>query len=183
MLGGLIKKMEIGGSTETKKINMNAGRMAVVEELEKMDADWRQNGIPDDYREKWGVNTNVGLWICGREAAEFLHAEILTRKPVSILELGTSVGYAAVWLGDAAEQVGAHVTTIEKADFKVQEAREVLERCNLKNVEVLEADIDDVLAEWSAPIDFVFMDANKRGYLKQFRLLEPYLSEHGVIFW
>lgn len=160
---------------------MNKERMNVVEELEHMDAAWREHGIPDRYREKWGVNTNVGLWICGREAAEFLHSEILNRKPMSILELGTSVGYAAIWLGDAAQEVGAHVTTIEKAEFKVKEAKEIMSRCNLPNVEVVEADIEEVLADWQAPIDFVFMDANKRGYLKQFRMIEPHLSEQGVI--
>ncbi len=150
--------------------------------LEQMDQDWRTNGIPNAYREKWNVNTNVGLWICGPACGAWLHSAILRTNSRSVLELGTSVGYSTIWLADAVSQTGGTVTTIEIEPFKVAEAREHLERSGLSiAVNLIEGDILTELRIWSTPIDFVFMDANKRGYLEQFHLIEPHLHEKSMV--
>lgn len=160
---------------------MEKQRRDVIERLEAMDAQWRESGIPDSYKQKWGVTNNVGLWICGRETGEFLHQEVLKRHPISILELGTSVGYSTVWLADAAQEAGGHVVSLERETYKVNEAREVLAEAGLTNVEIIQCDIDALLPDWKSPIDFVFMDANKRSYLKQLQWMLPHLTDGAVV--
>lgn len=155
--------------------------MDVVERLERMDSEWREHGISEAYKQKWGVTNNVGLWICGRKTGEFLHQEVLKHHPISILELGTSVGYSTVWLADAAQKVGGHVVSLERETYKVNEAREVIAEAGLTNVEIIQCDIDALLPEWKSPIDFVFMDANKRSYLKQLEWIMPHLTSGAVV--
>lgn len=118
----------------------------------------------------------------GPEAAGFLHALILGRRPKRILELGTSYGYSTLFLADAAKKVGAQVVTMELADYKQAHARSQLERAGL--ADVVDFQLGDAIALIAAdpgPFDFVLLDIWKDLYLPCFEALYPKLSEEGVI--
>lgn len=158
----------------------------VIAEIEALDAEFRKDGIPERYKKKWSVDVNVGLWIAGRETAEWLYQLVLREKPQRILELGTSVGYTALWLGKAATQYGAHVDTVERELFKVTEAREYIERAHLeKIISCFHGDIlyfiQNMKKENQPSYDFVFIDAGKREYADYLQLLEPMLMPNAHV--
>jgi len=157
----------------------------IINEIEKLDIEFRENGIPERYKKKWRIDVNVGLWIIGRKTAEWLHKLVLQKKPKLILELGTSVGYSALWLGRAAVRYGGVLETIDKEKFKVDEARTYIEKAKLqKTVTCIEGDIFEFLknAKLEAKkYDFVFIDAGKREYVQYLKLLEPILADSSTI--
>jgi len=155
----------------------------VVGELEALDMRFKVEGISDEYREKWKVNVNVGLWIVGRETAEWLHDQIVERRPQRIIELGTSVGYSTLWLAKAAQVYGGEIITLDRESFKTAEARDNLERVGLANsVTLVTAEMLDYLTTWPhGKIDFLFIDAGKREYLDYLKMLEPYLNSGAMV--
>jgi predicted O-methyltransferase YrrM len=154
----------------------------IVKEIEELDEIFRKEGIPQEYKDKWNVDINVGIWATGRKTAELLHQLVLENKPQLILELGTSVGYSTLFLADAARVYGGKITTIDREEYKVEEAKEYLRRAGLDaNVDFLHGEIDDYLESWDKNVDFLFFDANKRGYLEQLQVLEPFLIDGAVI--
>lgn len=118
----------------------------------------------------------------GEEAAWFLHALIVARKPMRICELGTSYGYSTLFLADAARQVGAQLVTMELADYKQAHAREQLQAAGLADVVDFRCgDALDLIAADPGPWDFVLVDLWKELYQPCFDLLYPKLSEEAVL--
>jgi len=155
----------------------------VILEIEKLDTEFQSNGIPDRYREKWNVSVNVGMWIVGRQTAEWLYSQVLERQPQLILELGASVGYSALWMGKAAQTYGGKVITLEREGFKLDEAKAYIERVELRDtVTCVQADILPYLEnEWKEEVDFLFIDAGKREYLDYLKKLEPSLVKGALV--
>jgi predicted O-methyltransferase YrrM len=118
----------------------------------------------------------------GPEAGWFLHSLILATRPARILELGTSYGYSTLFLADAAKQVGATLITMEKADYKQEEAKAQIAKAGL--LEVVEFRLGDAVAMIQAdpgPFDFVLLDIWKELYLPCLQALHPKLAPEGII--
>ena len=49
----------------------------------------------------------------GKELGRLLYILILSTRPKQVLEIGTSMGYAAIWMGLALKQVGGKLNNIE----------------------------------------------------------------------
>jgi predicted O-methyltransferase YrrM len=99
-----------------------------------------------------------------------------------VLEVGTSNGYSTIWLAWAAQAIGGHVTTIERAAPKVAMARANLERAGLAPfVTIREGAALDVLADLSGPFDLIFLDADREHYLAYLDLLLPLLRSGGLL--
>lgn len=80
-----------------------------------------------------------------------------------ILELGTSLGLNTLYLAIASSE--AQVTTIEGSPATAAIARQVFEENRVKNISLLEGNIDHVLPSFlhsCETIDFAFIDANHR---------------------
>ena len=117
----------------------------------------------------------------GPEAAAFLHALILGRRPARILELGTSYGYSTLVMADAARKVGARLISMDVADYKQAYAREQLTRAGLSDV--VDLRLGDAVALIEAdegPFDLVLLDIWKDLYLPCFEAFYPKLSEEAV---
>ncbi len=118
----------------------------------------------------------------GADVGWFLHALIVARRPKRILELGTSYGYSTLFLADAARAVGAHVVTMELADYKQAHARQQLAAAGLDaQVDLRCGDavamIEDDPGQW----DFVLLDIWKELYIPCFNAFYPALAEEGII--
>ena len=102
----------------------------------------------------------------------------------SALEIGTSNGYSGLWISKALKQTGGKLTTIEFYDKRQSVAIENFKKCGVNDIiRPLQGSACDVIASFSddEKFDFVFIDANKREYVKYFELIRPHLTEKALI--
>jgi predicted O-methyltransferase YrrM len=116
------------------------------------------------------------------DTAELLAVLVLATRAKTILELGTSNGYSTIWLADAAEQCGGHVTSIDVDPQRTAMARANLERASL-DAELLSGDAGRVLRE--APDgawDLIFLDAERPAYVDYWPdLLRALRADGGLL--
>jgi len=102
----------------------------------------------------------------GRSTGQLLNLLAHEAKARSILELGTSYGYSAVWLAEAARANGGKVVTLELAENKSRYAREKLASVGLDSyVDFRVGDALQLLDTLSGPFDFVLVDLWKDLYI------------------
>lgn len=119
-----------------------------------------------------------GVPIMEKEGIEFLTEFIKLNKVKNILEIGSAIGYSAINMALANEDVT--VTTIERDKDRYIEA--------VKNVKKLELDsrITLILADTldfntSEEYDLIFIDAAKSQYIKFFNKFSKNLRQKGFI--
>jgi len=99
-------------------------------------------------------------------------------QPATVLELGTSLGLTTAYL--AAARSRSQVITFEGCPNTAAEARETFEKLDLKNVRLVEGNLDHTLPATLAglpkPVDFVFFDGNHR-YEPTLRYFEQCLAK------
>jgi predicted O-methyltransferase YrrM len=98
------------------------------------------------------------------------------------IEVGTASGFGAINMGIAFERNGGHLFSMEINPQSAQETRSNLEKVGLeKTVTVMEGDALKLLPEVTGEVDFIFIDANKRDYLKYLKAIEPKLKKGAVV--
>lgn len=100
-----------------------------------------------------------------------------------VLELGTSMGITTLYL---ALKNTVHVTTFEGNPAMINVALTHFEYFNTKNIDLIEGNIDDELADFllkPTKFDMVLMDANHRyePTIRYFNLLSRRMADKGVI--
>lgn len=97
------------------------------------------------------------------------------------VEIGTSTGYSAIWIALALRNTGGRLITFEIDPGRASMARANFKRAGLDGlIEVVIGDAHKEIARVAGPVDFVFSDADKEGYLHYFRSLAPKLRTGGV---
>ena len=113
------------------------------------------------------------------DSIKFIMKYIKMNNVKSVLEIGTAIGYSAILMANATNEV--EITTIEKDEKRYREAVKNVNACGLdKRIEIVYNDALDVnLAGHS--YDLIFIDAAKGGYIKYFEKFCNYLNPGGVI--
>jgi predicted O-methyltransferase YrrM len=162
---------------KVRKGAMEQRAQTVIEELHerlKREAQEFNSGQP--------IDVNQFALAAGPETAGFLNLLIRTMGAKNIVEVGTSIGYTALWLGEAARATGGHVIGMEAIAAKHQQAVDNLARAGLSNVvEVRLGDAKAIVRELTGPLDLVFVDAWKEDYIAYFDTLLPKLRVGGCI--
>ena len=100
----------------------------------------------------------------------------------SVVEIGTSTGYSGLWFCLALRSTGGHLTTFEIDHGRAKTARENFERAGAeKMVTVVEGDAQKQIDRLRAPLDVVFIDADKSGYVDYLDKLAPLVRPGGLI--
>lgn len=116
-----------------------------------------------------------------REAGEFIKMLIMMNKPKRILEIGSAIGFSAIFMSRFLED-GAHITTIENYQPRIEEAKKNIERAGAQDViTLLEGDALEILPGLSGEYDMVFMDAAKGQYGSFFKDAIRLLREGGIL--
>ena len=103
--------------------------------------------------------------IIRREMQSFLKVLLLSLRPLSILEVGTAVGFSALLMSEYAPQ-GCRITTIENYEKRIPIARENFKKAGKEDViTLLEGDAADILKDLDDRYDLIFMDAAKGQYI------------------
>ncbi|MBN1329388.1 MAG: O-methyltransferase [Candidatus Heimdallarchaeota archaeon] len=141
-------------------------------ELEKIDTEERQKGLPVSVRMR-NITPDVGL---------FLNMMVKTSKSKTILEIGTSNAYSTIWLGLAAKDNNGKIITLELDPRKISLARENLTKAGLIDiVQIIEGDAKESIKSLNIEFDFVFLDAEKEDYIDYFNLVFPKIKPGGII--
>lgn len=112
----------------------------------------------------------------------FLHDLIIKKGYRHGLEIGTSNGYSALWIGLAFQKTNGKLITIEIEPRRAGEAIENFKRAGLS--EVVECRINDAYKEIpqiAGDFDFVFFDAWKSDTLNFYKLLRSRIKEGGAL--
>ena len=106
--------------------------------------------------------------IIRRGTRDLLRYLLRTGKPARVLEIGTAIGYSALFMKSCLPETSS-ITTIEKVEMRLTEARQNIARYDKAGqITLLEGDAADILqrlAEAGEQYDFIFMDAAKGQYL------------------
>jgi len=119
------------------------------------------------------------------ETAQFLANLVRMQNYTNGLEIGTAHAYSTIWLADAFEKNGGHLTTIEHSPPSFNQAKVNLYRAKLETAVMQHLGrAQDVIKQAlnSTPqFDFIFIDGIKKSTLEFFELASPLLLEDGVI--
>ena len=134
--------------------------------------------------------TRTEFWNLDRESANFLNTLVKINNSKNVLEIGTSNGYSGIWILKALGETKGKLTTLEFWEKRQSVARKNFEICcpDVKfeakigsAIVTLEDMLDEIKANKRARFDFVFIDANKKEYIKYFELVNDMLAENGII--
>jgi predicted O-methyltransferase YrrM len=118
----------------------------------------------------------------GPESAALLNLVIRVSSARNVVEVGSSIGYTAVWMGDAVRATGGRVVGMEAVASKHEQAKRHVERAGLGDVvDVRLGDAKAIVREVAGPIDLAFVDAWKDDYVEYFDVLLPKLRVGGCI--
>jgi caffeoyl-CoA O-methyltransferase len=99
-----------------------------------------------------------------------------------VVEIGTSNGYASIWFCLALQTTGGRLTTFEIDARRAALARENFKRAGVdKLVTLIEGNAHEKVKTLKGPIDIVFLDADKDGYLDYLNKLLPLVRPGGLI--
>jgi predicted O-methyltransferase YrrM len=109
-----------------------------------------------------------------------LLAEAVNAK--NVVEIGTSTGISGMWFTIALERTGGHLTTFELDHVRAAMARNHFQRAGVdKLVTIVEGDAHQNVAKLKDPVDVVFIDAEKEGYVDYLHKMLPPVRPGGLI--
>lgn len=119
-----------------------------------------------------------------RGTRDVLRYLLRTEQPEHVLEVGTAIGYSALCMKEFLPS-SSSVTTIEKVEMRLAEARKNLHRYDPeRRISLLEGDAAErlkQLVKQGKSFDFIFMDAAKGQYLNFLPDVLQLLKENGTL--
>ncbi len=134
--------------------------------------------------------TRENFWNLDRECANFLNMLVKINNSKRVLEIGTSNGYSGIWILKALEETKGKLTTIEFWEKRQSVARKNFKLCSPNSVVeakigsafiILEDLAQEIENNEREKFDFIFIDANKKEYVKYFSLVDKILAKNGII--
>lgn len=99
-----------------------------------------------------------------------------------VVEIGTSTGYSGLWFALALSRTGGKLTTFEIDSGRAALAQEHFRRAGVDgHVEIVLGDAHVTVNKLREPIDILFLDADKPGYIHYLRKLLPLVRPGGLI--
>jgi predicted O-methyltransferase YrrM len=99
-----------------------------------------------------------------------------------VVEIGTSNGYSGIWFCLALRTTGGKLTTHDIDEGRASLARENFKRAGVDNMVTLAmGDAHETITKLKGPIDVVFVDADKPGYIDYLNKMLPLVRPGGLI--
>ena len=151
--------------------DLDADVLEVMRELEARDERDRDDGTPHLERLRQitpDTGRFISLWAASAPAGAWI-------------EVGTSAGYSALWLAQAARVSGRTLTTYEILPEKARLARETFARARATDVvHLVEGDFLDH-ADEVEDVAFCFLDAEKDVYEPCYEVLVPKMVTGAIL--
>lgn len=115
------------------------------------------------------------------EVAQMIRVLLSIKKPTSILELGTAIGYSSIFMAKM-QPTCKKIITIERSKAMIEKAKANIEKAELKDViEIKEGNVQEILPNLDGKFDIIFIDAAKSKYLEFLPYCLDRLSSDGII--
>jgi caffeoyl-CoA O-methyltransferase len=99
-----------------------------------------------------------------------------------VVEIGTSTGISGMWFCMALERTGGKLSTFELDPHRAALAREHFKKAGVDGlVTLVEGDAHQNITKLKGPIDVVFIDAEKPGYVDYLNKMLPIVRPGGLI--
>jgi predicted O-methyltransferase YrrM len=145
---------------------------AVVERLEREDADERARGLPSSERARQVARTT----------GQFLFALVAPQTDCEVLEIGGSRGYSTIWLAAGVRTLGGRVLSLENDPAKAEAWRRNIADAGLADwAELVEGDAFETMERIEDVFDVVFLDAEKDDYERLFALARGTLEPGALV--
>jgi len=127
-------------------------------------------------------NQSRGMMNVSPEDGRLLRLLTETIGAKHVVEIGTSNGYSAIWLCLGLQKTGGKLTTHEINADRASLARENFKRAGVdKLVTLVEGDAHEMVTNIKEPIDILFLDADKEGYIDYLNKLLPLVRPGGLV--
>jgi len=118
--------------------------------------------------------------IISDEVSELLSLCLKLKRPKTVLEIGTALGYSAAVILNSCD---CFLTTVEIKENSSNRAKENLTKLGLtERVKLICIDAKDYLANLTVKFDFIFLDGPKGQYNNYLPYLLDCLNKNGVLF-
>jgi len=146
--------------------------------LAKTDAEKKILDVLDDMDK----NQRRGMMNVPKEDGRLLRLLTETLGAKHVVEIGTSNGYSGIWICLALRTTGGKLTTYEIDAHRASLARENFKRAGVSElVTLVEGDAHEEVTKLEGPIDMLFLDADKEGYLDYLTKLLPLVRPGGLV--
>ena len=117
------------------------------------------------------------------DTRDYLRLLLNQVKPVKVLEIGTAVGYSALFMAEVLDNIGEyHIDTIELDDVRAEEAQgHITEFGKEDKIHLYRGDAAEVLKTLSEKYDFIFIDAAKAQYMNYLQAVMKLVHADSVI--
>ena len=120
--------------------------------------------------------------IVGPLVGRFLHILARASRAKRVLEVGTAIGYSAIWFGLAVKQQKGTVITIEIDKDTASEAKRNIAKAGLqRTIEVINGNGLQVIPKLKGMFDIVFIDDSKENYPKYLEMCINRLNKNGLL--
>jgi len=100
----------------------------------------------------------------------------------NVVEIGTSNGYSGLWFCIALRATGGKLTTFDIDPGRISIARANFSLAGVEDmVTIIEGDAHEEVIKLTEPIDVLFLDADKPGYLDYLKKLLPLVRPGGLV--
>ena len=111
----------------------------------------------------------------------YMQTMLSITKPATILEIGTAVGFSALFMKEYAPK-GCKITTIENYEPRIVQAKENFAKFDLENqITLIEGDATKIIKDLSGNYDIIFMDAAKGQYINMYDDIKRLIHGGGII--
>jgi len=146
--------------------------------IPKTDVEKKIVGVLEDMYQ----NTSRGMMNVAPEDGRILRLLTEAVGAKHVVEIGTSNGYSGIWFCLALRTTGGKLTTHEIDRGRASLARENFKRAGVDQIVTLvEGDAHETVKNLKEPIDVLFLDADKEGYIDYFNKLLPLVRPGGLI--
>jgi caffeoyl-CoA O-methyltransferase len=114
------------------------------------------------------------------EDGQVLYDLIINNGYKNALEIGTSTGRSGIWMAWALSKTDGRLTTIEIDRERFEIAGRNFKYAGLSDyIEQKLGNAHEIVPELEGPFDFIFVDADKQGYVSYLKNLLPKLKPGG----
>lgn len=138
---------------------------------------------PNYLRDIASYAADIHAPVMRKQTAQILRFFINKENVGRILEIGTAIGYSALFMADCADDIV--IDTIEKVPARIKDARLNFEKYDRgKRINLIEGDASKVLeglVKGNKLYDLIFLDAAKAQYMEYLYYIEKLMDSEAVL--